>query len=275
MEIFKTIAFLKKRVSELKTQGKLIGFVPTMGNLHAGHVSLVDAARLNSDYVITSIFVNPTQFGKNEDFSKYPRTFEEDIKKLKNTDAVFFPSIEELYPKEVLLFISESKISKVLCGKFRQNHFEGVLTIVNKLFNIINPDFAYFGEKDYQQLKLIEKMVFDLNMNLKIISCPIVREASGLAMSSRNNYLSLEGRKKAANIYKALNEAKTAFNDGVKDMFKLKELVLKTLNSDFKIQYIEILDTETFNTPLVIKPGSRIFVCAYLEGVRLIDNLVL
>lgn len=275
MEIFKTTQSIKEKIAKLKKQNKCIGFVPTMGNLHTGHVSLVETAKKNSDYVVTSIFVNPTQFGENEDYSKYPRTFEEDLLKLKNTDAVFSPCVHEIYQKEALVLVTESKISKVLCGKFRSGHFDGVLTIVNKLFNIVNPDYAYFGEKDYQQLKLIEKMVLDLNMSIKIVNCPIIREASGLAMSSRNNYLSIEAKEKAGKVFKALNGAKNAFKGGVKDVFKLKGLVLEELNNDFKIQYIEILDTKTFTTPEQISPGVRIFVCAYIEGVRLIDNLVL
>lgn len=276
MQVCKSIIDIKRLINEIKIDGKTISLVPTMGNLHAGHICLLDKAKDISDFVLTSIFVNPTQFSQGEDFEKYPRTLESDLELLNKSDAVFCPSIEDIYPKRLSsnLNISENKIANLLCGKFRAGHFNGVLGIVNKLFNITKPDFAIFGEKDYQQLKLINIMNENLNMGVNIISCPTVREESGLALSSRNSYLSISDKNKAAKIYKTMYEVKKLYLSGINDLLELKNYSLECLVNDFDIQYIEILDSN-FNSNKIVKPQSRIFICAYLGNVRLIDNLEL
>ncbi len=273
MQVFKTINEINTKLLDLKT--KTVALVPTMGNLHEGHISLVEEAKKTCDYIITSIFINPTQFSVGEDFSKYPRTYDEDIKKLSGTDAVFYPDVLELFPENSNLFINESKISKVLCGKFRENHFSGVLTIVNKLFNIIKPDYAFFGEKDFQQLALINLMNENLNMGVKIIGCPIVRDKNGLALSSRNNYFDADSLKKASIIYKTLLKVKELFINGETNIINLKNYALECLCNNFNVQYIEILNTKTFTSVKFAKKGDRLFVCAYLAKIRLIDNLEL
>jgi pantoate--beta-alanine ligase len=190
---------MKKISNNLKKEGKSIGFVPTMGYLHKGHVSLMECSKKENDITVVSIFVNPTQFGKNEDYDKYPRDLERDLKICEEVgvDYVFHPSISQMYPEGYSTYVVMETLVDKLCGKFRPGHFKGVLTVVNKLFNIVKPDRAYFGKKDYQQYIIIKKMVQDLNIDTKVIGCPLIREEDGLALSSRNKYLTEEERKSA------------------------------------------------------------------------------
>ncbi len=238
---------------------KTLALVPTMGALHAGHLSLVDIAEQHADTTIVSIFVNPLQFGPNEDFSKYPRTLEKDLELLagKKVDYVFAPSVEELYSTEAKKITADFEISNKLCGLARPGHFDGVCTVVNLFFELIEPDYAIFGEKDYQQLMVIQEMVSRLELPVKIIPAPIMREADGLAMSSRNRYLSEFDRKLAANIYKELSCLKENFSN---ENLKIAKDKLEKLG--FKVEYLE-------------SHWDRIFVAAKLGTTRLIDNVVI
>jgi len=212
--------------------GKSIGFVPTMGYLHKGHLSLVEAARKENDVVVVSIFVNPTQFGPNEDYNRYPRDLERDLRLLEpiGVDYVFNPSVEEMYPAMYSTYVEEVELSKYLCGASRPGHFRGVCTVVTKLFNIVKPTKAYFGQKDAQQFRVLRRMVRDLNMDVEMIEMPIVREEDGLAMSSRNVYLSPEERKEATRLYKSLLKAKELIESGERDVQKIKSEMLKILD---------------------------------------------
>jgi pantoate--beta-alanine ligase len=247
-----------------KLKAKRIGFVPTMGALHAGHISLVKRAVKDCDFVFASIFVNPTQFGPSEDFSKYPRPREQDLKLLKEAgcDAVFAPlSGKEVYPRlDETSLKARPSLSGILCGRFRPGHFDGVVTVVRKLFAWVNPTHAYFGEKDYQQVQVIKAMVEDLELPVKIVPCKTIREKNGLAMSSRNSYLSAEKKNAAARLYEVLSSASSPE--------KAQELLVR---DGFDVQYLEV-----WNSTLTEKwagPKGRWLVAAYFEGVRLIDNL--
>ena len=224
MQVIERIKEMQEVSSKLRQEGKSIGFVPTMGALHEGHLSLVRMARKDNDIVVVSVFVNPTQFGPNEDFEKYPRDFEGDRKKLEkeNVDIVFYPHADEMYPPNYKTYVEVEDITTRLCGAFRPGHFRGVTTVVTKLFNIVKPTRAYFGKKDYQQFKVIKRMVEDLNMDIEIIPGEIVREPDGLAMSSRNQYLSPEERKDALALYNSLQLAKELIQKGERDPKKLK-----------------------------------------------------
>lgn len=270
MKLFKDIISLKK---ELNARKKII-LVPTMGNLHKGHLSLIDEARKLNGEIVVSIFINPAQFGVNEDFNSYPRTLEEDLKKLEElkVDFVFTPSVDTMYSNNYTTYLDDYTNPKVLCSKFREGHFKGVLTVVNKLFNIVEPDFAIFGEKDYQQYYLIKKMCDDLNLKVKLILAPTVREDTGLALSSRNN--NLINKTKANLIYKSLEKAREEFYSGKTCINYLKNIVLEELSADFKIQYIEIFD-DNLNNISIANKGLRVFIAAYIDGVRLIDNIKL
>ena len=206
MEIITTVAEMKARVAEWKAEGLTIGLTPTMGALHEGHMSLMEAARSACDRVVTSVFVNPLQFGPDEDYDNYPRDLERDagIAESKGVDVIFHPSVEEMYPENYNTYVVMETLTDTLCGASRPGHFRGVCTVVNKLFNIVQPDKAFFGQKDAQQLAIIMRMVSDLNMNLEVVGCPIVRETDGLAKSSRNTYLSAEERKAALVLSKAV-----------------------------------------------------------------------
>ncbi|HBF69599.1 MAG TPA: pantoate--beta-alanine ligase, partial [Thermotoga sp.] len=224
MKIIETIEEMKKFSEEMREKKKTIGFVPTMGYLHEGHLSLVRRARDENDVVVVSIFVNPTQFGPNEDYERYPRDFERDRKLLEkeNVDCIFHPSVEEMYPPDFSTYVEETKLSKNLCGRSRPGHFRGVCTVVTKLFNIVKPHRAYFGQKDAQQFRVLRRMVRDLNMDVEMIECPIVREPDGLAMSSRNVYLSPEERQQALSLYQSLKIAENLYLNGERDAEKIK-----------------------------------------------------
>lgn len=264
---------------EARRAGKRIGFVPTMGALHAGHLSLVRAARARTDLVVVSIFVNPTQFGPNEDFGKYPRTLERDLKMLSSekADCVFLPAVEEMYPAGAASWVTVDGLSERLDGRSRPGHFRGVTTIVSKLFNIVHPDSAFFGQKDAAQAAVIRKMVRDLNFDIEIVVCPIVRESDGLAMSSRNAYLSPNERKQAAALYRSLMRVQTLADQGEAASSRLiaagKEIIGE--DPEVRLDYFEIVNPDTLEPLPDISRGALVAVAAYLGSTRLIDNIVL
>ncbi|ADQ40253.1 pantoate/beta-alanine ligase [Caldicellulosiruptor acetigenus I77R1B] len=278
MVVVQKIQEMKEIVKRLKKEGKSIGFVPTMGYLHEGHLSLVRLSKQQNDITIMSIFVNPIQFGPNEDYDRYPRDFERDksLAEKEGVDYIFYPSVEEMYPEDFKTVVSVKKITEIMCGKSRPGHFDGVATVVLKLFNIVNPDRAYFGQKDAQQLAVIKQMVKDLNLDVEIIPCPIVREQDGLAMSSRNVYLSEEERKSATVLYRALNLAKEMIEKGEKDVSSIKrameEMILKEKYT--KIDYIEFVNNETFEIISKVEGKVLIALAVFVGKARLIDNIV-
>lgn len=274
MKVISSIEEIKK----IKRYNISIGFVPTMGYLHEGHISLIKKAREENDIVITSIFVNPTQFSPNEDFEKYPRDESRDLQKCEENgcDIVFLPQVDEMYPDSFLTFVQVEELGKGLCGKSRPTHFRGVTTVLTKLFNIVKPDRAYFGQKDAQQLVIVKKMVEDLNMYVEIIGCPIVREADGLAISSRNTYLSPEERNDALFLNKSLKLAKNLIENGEKNISIIKNEMKKTILSgnNNSIDYIEFVDTKTLNPVSEIKDKVLIAIAVKVGKTRLIDNIV-
>ena len=253
-----------------------IGFVPTMGFLHEGHLSLVKAAQNRSDNVIVSIYVNPSQFAPDEDLDNYPRDLDKDIELLNElqVDYIFFPNDKEMYPADFKTWVSVDKLTTMLCGKSRPTHFRGVTTIVTKLINIIRPDFMFLGEKDFQQLTVLKQMTKDLNLTTEIIGCPLVREPDGLAMSSRNKYLTIDQRKNAISIYKALLLAQDLFTNGHKTVDKIISK-MKTLINQHKgtIDYIDVVDSSTLESIENLYVGCRIVVAVYFGKTRLIDNI--
>jgi pantoate--beta-alanine ligase len=278
IEIISSKQKLRERLSQLRAEGKKIGFVPTMGALHDGHLTLVAEAKKKVPFVVTSIFVNPTQFGPNEDFAKYPRDIEGDSKKVESVgcDLVFAPSVDEVYPKPFFTFVEVSEVSEGLCGAFRPGHFRGVATVVAKLFGMVSPDVAFFGEKDYQQLAVIKSMVRDLDMNIEIVGCPTIREPSGLAMSSRNAYLSASERQRAESISKGLYLAVEARRAGETDAAKLCGIAKEKFASFVDVlQYIEVRDAETLAPIETVERPARILVAAKIGNTRLIDNMAL
>lgn len=260
------------------SQNFKIGFVPTMGYLHKGHLSLVKIAKRNADKVVVSIFVNPTQFGPNEDLDRYPRNINRDKKILGDmgVDAVFLPTIDMMYPEGYLTYVEVEKLSKILCGASRPQHFRGVTTVVLKLFNIVVPDIAVFGEKDYQQAVIIKRMVNDLNLSVKIRTGKIIREDDGLAMSSRNAYLNPGERERATALYKSLLLANKMVNSGEKDCKKIKNRMKKLILSEGgKIDYVEIVHPESLDPLKSIEDKARALVAVWIGKTRLIDNMLL
>ncbi|MBA4387045.1 MAG: pantoate--beta-alanine ligase [Verrucomicrobia bacterium] len=279
MKIISGAVEMQQLATQLHRQGKRIGFVPTMGCLHAGHLSLVDTARSSSDVVVVSIFVNPTQFGKGEDFDKYPRDAARDLDlcRSKDVDIVFIPPGDQMYAVDHGVYVEESNLSTQLCGAFRPGHFRGVLTVVCKLFNIVRPDVAVFGQKDAQQVRLIELMTRDLDFGIRIVVAPTVREPDGLAMSSRNMYLSPEERKSALCLGRALAVAREAWGKGERDISSIKRRMIALLESTalVRIQYVEIVDHRTLR-PFVEPPASILVAVAVRIGsTRLIDNCLM
>ncbi|NQT65469.1 MAG: pantoate--beta-alanine ligase [FCB group bacterium] len=266
-----------EEMSTIRRQLKgTIGFVPTMGFLHEGHLSLVKAADKHSDIVIVSIFVNPTQFSVNEDLSNYPRNIERDIELLSKLEVnyIFLPTDKQMYPDGYKTWVNVDKITQVLCGRSRPTHFRGVTTIVAKLMNIIDPDFMYMGEKDFQQLVVLKQMANDLNFRTKIVSCSIVREKDGLALSSRNKYLSLEGRKKALCLNKSLLLAQKLFSEDIKSSNKIiSQMTILIDDHEGIIDYIEVFNPESLEHITELKSGCRIAVAVIIENTRLIDNI--
>jgi pantoate--beta-alanine ligase len=279
MKVFRKIEEIREEIRTLKKEGKTIGFVPTMGYLHEGHLSLVRKSKEENDITVVSIFVNPIQFGPGEDFERYPRDEKSDFEKLEaaGVDYAFVPQVEEMYPEKQLTFIEVREISEPMCGRFRPGHFTGVSTVVAKLFNIVLPDRAYFGTKDYQQLKVIQKMVKDLNFPVEIVPCETVREADGLAMSSRNAYLSDDERKRASKIYEALERAKYLYLSGERDADILVNEVRKHLEriEGFRVQYVELRDAETLQDLKVVDRPAVLAAAVFVGSARLIDNIIL
>ena len=277
-KVIKSVESMMKLSDGFRKKGLSIGFIPTMGCLHEGHISLVKEAKKRNNVVVVSIFVNPTQFGPREDLKKYPRDMKRDLKLLSRykVNAVFAPAAKDIYPDGYMTGVEIKGLSDKLCGASRPGHFRGVTTVVAKLFNIVKPDVAYFGEKDHQQQVIIRKMVRDLNMGVKIMSMPTVREKDGLAMSSRNTYLSNEERTKALVINRSLKFAKMLVNSGIRSSTKIKAAMIKLMKTakGLKIDYIIICDPETLDNKQVIKGKTLIAVAVYVGKTRLIDNIV-
>jgi pantoate--beta-alanine ligase len=278
MQIIKTIKQIRQAVALRKKRGKRIGFVPTMGALHEGHLSLIRLAKKHSEFVVVSIFVNPTQFGPKEDFKKYPRDLKKDAALCQSAgaDRIFSPSPEEIYPKGFSTYVNVENLTQGLCGASRPGHFRGVATVVSKLFNIVQPDAAVFGQKDAQQLAVIRRMTRDLDLPVKIIGAPIVREADGLAMSSRNAYLTLEERKQAVALSRALKLAGLKVRNGVKDVKAVKAEMIRLLKREAplgKIDYIEIVDNATLRPVRLIQKNTLIALAVKFPSARLIDNI--
>lgn len=279
MQIVKTIASLRKILAAKRRDGQTIGLVPTMGALHPGHLSLVAKSARECDITVVSIFVNPLQFGKNEDLDQYPRRLQEDAALCAESGAtyIFAPSATEMYPDAPLTFVNNEELESLYCGTFRPGHFQGVLTVVSKLFLITMPTRAYFGRKDYQQAFLIRKMVDDLNFPIKIGILPISRERSGLARSSRNEYMSADERTRAAAIYAGLRQAGQAYKDGERRVATLRRFIEKSITqAQGKVQYIELVSRKTL-APLTgtLAEPVAILVACHFGSTRLIDNLEL
>ncbi|OPY78606.1 MAG: Pantothenate synthetase [Syntrophorhabdus sp. PtaU1.Bin153] len=266
-------------VSDELRRDRRIAFVPTMGYLHEGHLALVRKARELADVVVASIFINPTQFGPQEDLAKYPRDFDRDARLLEQekTDIVFYPESKEMYPKGYSTYVQVRELQNHLCGKSRVGHFVGVATVVAKLFNIVKPHFAVFGQKDYQQLKVIERMVRDLNMDLEIVAYPTVREKDGLAMSSRNTYLNPEEREKALLIYGAMTKVESLVQGGERDASKLREAAEQILTSrdGVAVEYVSIADTDTLEEVGQVEHKALLAIACHVGKTRLIDNTIL
>ena len=279
MKIVARVDEARASVRAARQRGKNVGFVPTMGALHAGHMSLVRAAKSQCDFVAVSIFVNPTQFGPKEDLAKYPRTFDADRQKLEaeRVDLLFAPSLEEIYPEGALTFVTVEGISDRLDGRSRPGHFRGVTTVVAKLFHILEPDLAFFGQKDAAQAAIIKRMVRDLMFPVKIVLAPIVREPDGLALSSRNVYLSPEERKEATALSRALREVQTCYRAGEHTATRLIEVARHVLAKQplLRVDYVAIVDPETLDPCTTAKDGVLVAVAAIVGTTRLIDNVVL
>ena len=276
MRVVKSVKEVRDAVKEWKAQGLSVGFVPTMGYLHEGHESLIKKAVKDNDRVVVSIFVNPMQFGPTEDLDKYPRDLERDSKLCENAGAnlIFHPEKEEMYFEDFSSYVDINGLSDELCGKSRPIHFRGVCTVVTKLFNIVNPDRAYFGEKDAQQLAIIRRFVRDLNIDIEIIGCPIIREEDGLAKSSRNTYLSKEERQAALILSQSLNLAKDAINSGERNSSVVIDIISNNIKKEplAKIDYIEVVDSLSMKPVKTIDKLVLVAIAVYIGKTRLIDN---
>ena len=278
MKIVGTVKEVREQVKEWKKQGLSVGFVPTMGYLHEGHKSLMDAARKGNDKVVVSIFVNPMQFGPTEDLATYPRDLDHDAALCESAgvDLIFHPEAEEMYEKDFCSFVDMTGLTEGLCGKTRPIHFRGVCTVVNKLFNIVTPDHAYFGQKDGQQLAVIKRMVRDLNMDIEIVGCPIVREEDGLAKSSRDTYLSSEERKAALILSKTVALGKELAKTE-KDANKVVEAMKKNIETEplAKIDYVEAVDALSMAPVEKLEGTCMLAMAVYIGKTRLIDNTLI
>lgn len=280
MDIATTVKEVREQVKAWRKEGKTVGFVPTMGYLHEGHESLIKRAVAENDAVVVSIFVNPMQFGPTEDLASYPRDLEADSKLVEAAGAklIFHPEPEEMYEDGFCSYVDMNGLTNALCGLSRPVHFRGVCTVVNKLFNIVKPDRAYFGEKDAQQLAVVKRMVKDLNMDIEIVGCPIIREADGLAKSSRNTYLSPESRKQAVVLSKSIFMARKMIEDGERDAEKVKKAMRELIESEplTDIDYVEIVDVNTMKSLDVIKGDILCAIAVNVGGeARLIDNTMM
>jgi pantoate--beta-alanine ligase len=274
------IAALREKLVQERLAGKKIGFVPTMGALHQGHVSLIERAKMENEVVVCSIYVNPTQFNNPNDLAKYPRTLDTDLEILEKAgcDYLFFPSDQEMYPQSPLLRMQFGNLEEVMEGRHRKGHFAGVGLVVSKLFHIVEPNRAYFGQKDLQQCAIIKALVRELHFNLELVICPTIRENDGLAMSSRNRRLSPEQRQAAPLLYKTLQDASQDLMSGKKqDAIRAEVEQFFKLRTDIHLEYFEIADANTLQPPSQLRPGQEVALCiaAYFGEVRLIDNLLL
>ena len=279
MLIIETLPLLRQQIRRLRMEGKRVALVPTMGNLHDGHMKLVDEAKARADVVVVSIFVNPMQFDRPEDLARYPRTLQEDCEKLnkRKVDLVFAPSVKEIYPNgtETHTYVDVPGLSTMLEGASRPGHFRGVSTIVSKLFNLVQPDIACFGEKDFQQLALIRKMVADMGFDIEIIGVPIMRAKDGLALSSRNGYLTAEQRKIAPGLYKVLSSIADKLQAGERDLDEIIAIAGQELNEKgFRADDIQIRDADTLQEVSENSKRAVILVAAWLGDARLIDNKI-
>jgi pantoate--beta-alanine ligase len=279
METVRTIAWMKEKAREARLDQRVIGLVPTMGALHAGHMALVKRAKEECAPVYASIFVNPAQFGPSEDLSRYPRPLEADIEKLTEAevDTLFLPEAAEIYPKGFSTYVQVEGLSDRLEGKSRPGHFRGVATVVMKLFETVEPHFAYFGRKDAQQVRIIEQMVKDLNLDVEIVVCPIVREADGLALSSRNAYLRADERKAATVLYRALVAARREIAAGARDSLELQRAMRKELQGEplATVNYAEIVDADSFEPVVRVTGRSYALLAVHIGKTRLIDNMLI
>jgi len=279
MEVITKINEMRTRVLSVKDRKRSIGFVPTMGALHDGHISLIRSAREENDELVVSIYLNPTQFDNSDDFDKYPRQLNKDIEIIRkeNADVIFTPCTEEMYPDGFCTHVTQGKLTDALCGGVRPGHFNGVTTIVTKLFNIIDPDRAYFGQKDYQQSAIIKRLVADMNMDVDIRVCPTVREEDGLALSSRNKRLSLEDRKDALCIHGSLQKAGAMFASNVRDAKDIVEEMTSVIKKtkQARIDYISIVNADTLEDLSFINGRALAAVAVWIGNTRLIDNTIL
>ena len=279
MDICYTIKDVRERVNAWKREGLTVGFVPTMGYLHEGHKSLMEAARANNDRVVVSVFVNPMQFGPNEDLESYPRDFEKDSALCESVgvDLIFHPEPEEMYADGFCSYVDMNGLTTELCGKSRPIHFRGVQTVVLKLFNIVKPDRAYFGQKDAQQLAVIRRMVKDLNVDTEIVGCPIVREADGLAKSSRNTYLNPDERKAALILSRSLKLGRELIENGETDSKAVIKAITDNINTEplAKIDYVDVVDFDTITPVDKIVKSVLVAIAVYIGKTRLIDNFII
>lgn len=279
MEIISFSPQMTATSRDVQREGKRVGFVPTMGALHEGHLALVRAARAQCEVVVVSIFVNPTQFGPNEDLAKYPRTFDQDKAMLERegVDCIFYPSVEEMYPPGATTWVTVEGLSEKLDGRSRPGHFRGVTTVVSKLLNIVQPQAAFFGQKDAAQVAIIRKMVRDLNFSVQIVICPIVRESDGLAMSSRNAYLNPQERKQALVLSRSLRHVQSLIERGERSADKLIAAGRQTIAEEPAVRpdYFEVVDPDTLDPVKEVANGALVAVAGYVGNTRLIDNLLL
>ncbi len=277
MELIKEIKTMQKISQKEALGNKTIGFVPTMGYLHEGHLQLVEKAVEDNDTTVVSIFVNPTQFGPEEDYEEYPRDLKRDLDLLRerNVDYVFYPAVEDVYPEGYATYVQVEKGTDVLCGRSRPNHFKGVTTVVSKLFNMVRPHRAYFGQKDGQQLLIIRRMVDDLNMDIEVVACPTVREEGGLAMSSRNKYLSPEEREAALVINQTLQKAREWIEKGERDGWEVKKKMEREIKAEplATLDYASVVSRENLQELGEIKGPIMIAIAAFIGSTRLIDNV--
>ena len=278
MKTVTTIKALRSRLKLLRRKGKTVGFIPTMGAFHAGHVSLMKASVRDNDVTVASLFVNPIQFGPQEDLARYPRDLKRDaaIARAAGVDLLFVPSVGQMYPQPLLTYVDVGRLGSLLCGATRPGHFRGVATVVSKLLNIVGPDVMYLGQKDAQQAEVLRKMVRDLDFPVRVKVCPTVREKDGLAMSSRNAYLSPSEREQAPAIYRALRHAKAMIADGERDMLKINSKIKKLISdgTSASIVYISCVGLDDFTIARRIKGDTLIAVAARIGSTRLIDNIV-
>jgi pantoate--beta-alanine ligase len=277
VELIHTVEWMKQVSRQARAEGRLTGFVPTMGALHAGHLSLIEAARHDASPVIASIFVNPKQFGPSEDYKKYPRDFEGDRQKMEDAgvDFLFAPSVEEIYPAGFRTSVNVEGLSDRLEGKIRPGHFRGVATVVLKLLEIVAPRFAYFGRKDAQQARIIRQMMSDLALDSEIVVCPIVRESDGLALSSRNQYLSPAERKAATVLYRALSRARRTIEEGERDTIRTIAAMRQELTGEplASVDYVEIVDADSFDPTMRLTRSCLVLLAVRFGATRLIDNM--